>query len=71
MSKGILTITKEVTSVICQHCNHEYIILAVMRDDEGKQDNLWLQAHDYCFNCGRLVDRRSEELDKIRKEGIE
>ena len=68
MSKANLIIQQEVDTMICQHCYHEYIVCIIFRDNEGKQNDSWLIVHGYCPNCGKPLDKYSEQLDKKGKE---
>ena len=73
MSKGIITITQEVDTMICQYCNQEHIVIIIFRNNECKQDNSWLIVHGYCPNCGKPVNKHSEQLHKInrRNDGMD
>lgn len=67
-SKVLLHFTQEAEATVCPHCNREYVIYAIFRDSNGKQNQIWPQVGGYCYLCGKSTDERTEKINKLKEK---
>jgi len=54
-SKVKLPFTYDATTTVCPHCNQEYVIYAVLRNNIDDVVQIWPQVGGYCYMCGKNV----------------
>jgi len=54
-SKVKLPFTHGATATICPHCNAEYVVYRIFRNDENDNFDVWPQVGGYCYMCGKNV----------------
>lgn len=50
-SKVELPFTQKATTIICPHCEAEYVIYRIFRTKDDIQ--VWPQVGGYCYMCGK------------------